>query len=120
MQAKAPISILTCSIDMRFSPSDVERGLELLRSSLGFTEASPGCQACSVAHDAVDATRIHYRESWSSEADFQRHTRSEEFRRVLLTMDLCSEEPQVVIGNFSGHSGLTYLQKLCDRQETRD
>jgi hypothetical protein len=27
-------------------------------------------------------------------------------------MDMCCEEPQVVIGNLSGRSGIAYLQEL--------
>ena len=40
---------------------------------------------------------------------------SEEVHRGLITMEMCCEEPEVEIGNFSGHSGLTYLQQLSDR-----
>jgi len=33
-------------------------------------------------------------------------------RRVLIAVDLCSEEPWIVIGNLPGHSGMEYLRKL--------
>ena len=33
-------------------------------------------------------------------------------RRVLIAVDLCSEEPRIVVGNLSGHSGMEYLRKL--------
>ena len=115
MHDEAPISAATCTIDMRFSPDDVAHGLELLLTAIGFTEATPGCLSCSVARDVLDTAQVHYTESWTSEAGFQRHARSEEFRRVLLTMDMCCEEPRVMVGNFSGHAGLTYLHQLCDQ-----
>ena len=101
---------------MCFSPDDLECGLNLLLSSVGFTEANQGCQGCSVARDVVDANLIHYEETWASEAGFQRHVRSEEFRRVLLTMDMCCEEPQVTVGTLSGRRGIAYLQELCEGQ----
>ena len=114
MQADKPVNGVTCSIDMHFPPQEVEKGLQLLRSAVGMIESKPGCQTCSVAQDAADATRIHYNETWASEALFRRHALSEEFRRILIAMDMCREEPDVVIGNFSGQ-GLTYLKQLCDQ-----
>ena len=53
-------------------------------------------------------------EEWESAEAFRRHIRSEEFRRVLVAVDMCCEEPQIVIGNLSGHSGMEYLRKLRD------
>lgn len=103
---------IACSIDMSFPPAAVEQGLQLLCSAVGMIESKPGCQTCSVARDAADAARIHYKETWESEALFRRHALSEEFRRILIAMDMCREEPDVVIGNFSGQ-GLTYLKQLC-------
>lgn len=114
MQTEPTRSVLTCSIDLHFPSEEVTRGLQILLSSVGVIQSKSGCQACSVARDAIDETRIRYEETWGSEAMFQRHARSAEFRRVLIAMELCSEEPAVVIGNFSGHTGLTYLQELCD------
>jgi quinol monooxygenase YgiN len=107
---------VTLMIDMRFATGRTDQGVQLLVSVGGRIEAKQGCQSFSVARDAVDADRIHYRETWASEAALQRHVQSEEFRRILVAMDMCSEEPQVAIGNFAGHTGLVYLQKLCGRQ----
>lgn len=117
MQTDTPLTALTCSIGLRFPSQEVGRGLQLLLSSVGCTESKPGCQACSVARDEVDATLIHYRETWDSAEVFQRHARSEEFRRVLVALDMCYEEPEVVIGNFSGCVGLAYLQQICTQPE---
>lgn len=112
MQTDNRLTGIACSIDMHFPPAEVEQGLQLLRSAIGMIESKPGCQTCSVVRDAADATRIHYKETWTSEALFRRHALSEEFRRILIAMDMCREEPDVVIGSFSGQ-GLTYLKQLC-------
>jgi hypothetical protein len=37
---------------------------------------------------------------------FREHVRSEEFRRVLIAMDMSSEEPRIVVGDLPAHSGM--------------
>ena len=38
--------------------------------------------------------------------------KDEEFRRVLIALDMSSEEPRIVVGTLSGHSGMEYLREL--------
>jgi len=38
--------------------------------------------------------------------------KDEEFRRVLIALDMSSEEPRIVVGNLSEHGGLEYLREL--------
>ena len=111
MDSGERLNFLSCSIDMRFAPDDVECAVQLLLSVTGPTRAKRGCRTCSVELGTAEAGLVHYREEWDEEA-FPRHVRSEEFRRVLFAMDLCCEEPQIVVGNLVGHGGMAYLRTL--------
>lgn len=117
MNRDCRLAMVTCLIDMRLLPADAERAVQLLLSSVGRTEAKPGCLSCTVLRDASDACRVRYSETWESESAFERHARSEEFQRVLVAMDMCCEEPQVVVGNLSGHSGIAHLRELRDKKD---
>jgi quinol monooxygenase YgiN len=110
--------VVTLTIDMRFPPESIDQAIQLLVSGSGRIEAKPGCGESLIARDSVEENRVRYSETWATDAALQRHLQSEEFRRVLFAMDMCCEEPQVAIGNFAGHTGLLYLQQLCDRQKT--
>ena len=112
MEEDRRVALVTCLIDMRFSHGDVDRAVLLLLSAAGRTEAKPGCQACSVGRNAGEESQVRYSESWDSEAAFQRHVQSEEFLHVLMAMDMCCEEPQVITGTLSGRSGIAYLREL--------
>ena len=112
MNSNDRLSLETCSIDMRFASKDVDQAVRLLLSVKGNIQAKRSCRACDVRMDATDASLVHYLEEWESADDFHRHAQSEEFRRVLIAVDLCSEEPRIVVGNLSGHSGMEYLRKL--------
>ena len=119
MDSSERLSLATCSIDMRFSSIDtrvpskeVDRAVRLLLSVKGNIQAKRGCRACGVGVEADDAGLVHYREEWESAEAFRQHVRSEEFRRVLIAMDLCCEEPRIVVGNLSGHIGMAHLRTL--------
>jgi len=112
MDSRGRLSLATCSIDMRFPSQDVDRAVRLLLSVKGNIQAKGGCLVCGVGKEADDAGLIHYREEWESAEAFHQHVRSEEFRRVLIAMDLCSEEPRIVVGNLSGRIGMAHLREL--------
>jgi quinol monooxygenase YgiN len=102
----------TCMVDMRFLPQDVDHAVRLLLSVKGEILTKRGCRGCDVAMEATDPDMVHYREEWESGEAFREHVRSEEFRRVLIAMDLSCEEPRIVVGNLIGHSGLAFLRNL--------
>lgn len=112
MQPGSSPGVVTCSIGLRFPTKDLDQAVQLLVSAVGRTEAALGCKGCTVARDAAEDGLVHYHETWETKAAFQRHLRSEEFKRVLMAMDMCSEEPQVTVGNLTGRNGIAYLEKL--------
>jgi quinol monooxygenase YgiN len=114
MDSEDRLSLATCFIDMRFSPGESDHAVRLLLSVKGSIQAKHGCHACVVGIDPADASLIHYHEEWESGEAFHQHVQSEEFRRVLIAMDLCIEEPRIVFGNLSGHCGMAYLHNLLE------
>lgn len=116
MESEDRLTLATCFIDMRFSPGETERAVRLLLSVKGSIQAKHGCHACMIGVEAADASLIHYHEEWESEETFYQHIQSEEFRRVLIAMDLCIEEPRILVGNLSGHCGMAALRKLLEEE----
>ncbi len=112
MNPDGSLSLATCSIDMCFQSEDMEHAVRLLLSVRRTIQAKRGCRACEVRVDATDPGRVHYLEEWESAEDFYRQVRSEEFRRILIAMDLCREEPKIVVGHLSGNLGMDQLRKL--------
>jgi len=112
MASADTINLATCSVDMRFSAENVDQAVRLLLSAKRDILTKRGCRVCDVATEADDVGVVIYREEWESEEAFREHARSEEFRRVLIAMDMSSEEPRIVVGNLSGHGGMDYLREL--------
>jgi quinol monooxygenase YgiN len=112
MDSDDRLSLVICAIDMHFAGKDVERAVRLLLSVRASILAKYGCRGCDVGMEVSEPGLVHYREEWEPGGAFHQHVRSEEFRRVLIAMDLCSEEPRIVVGNLSGQAGMAYLRKL--------
>ena len=112
MESGDRLSLAVCSIEMRFDPKDVDHAIRLLLSVRGSIQAKRGCRVCEVGMEASDPGLIHYREEWETEDVFHQHVQSEEFQRVLIALDLCCEEPRIVVGNMSGRTGMADLLKL--------
>ena len=116
MTSDEKLALTTCAIEMRFASQDVENAVLLLLSVKENIQAKHGCRACRVGMDAADAGLVHYLEEWESAELFHKHVRSEEFRRVLIAMDLCCEEPRIVTGSLSGNIGMAYLRKVREEE----
>jgi quinol monooxygenase YgiN len=100
---------------MHFSPKNVNIGVQMLLSVIERIQAKSGCQTCGVERDAAEEGWIHYKEEWDSATTFRAHVRSEEFLRVLVAMDLCIEEPRVIIGSLNAVKGIEFLRTLRGR-----
>ena len=112
MESGDRLRLAICSIEMRFDSKDVDHAIRLLLSVRGSIQAKRGCRVCEVGMEASDPGLVHYREEWETEEVFHQHVQSEEFRRVLIALDLCCEEPRIVVGNMSGRTGMADLLKL--------
>lgn len=99
-------------IEMHFAEGEADRAVQLLVSVVERIKAKVGCQACWISRDGVEPRRIRYSEIWTSETVFSTHLRSEEFRHVLMALDMCSEKPTVTIGELTGRRGFEYLKEL--------
>jgi rhodanese-related sulfurtransferase/quinol monooxygenase YgiN len=111
VQSARNVDMLTFLVEMNFAPRESEAASQLLASLVGPTEAKTGCRACSVSRDAIDGGCVRYSETWDTERAFRRHVQSEEFRLVLTAIDMCSEEPTVLVGSLSGRSGVACLRE---------
>ena len=103
----------TCCITLPFSAGQSERAIAVLMAAAGPTRAKRGCLSCRIDRD-IDAGTIQYSEEWDSEAAFHRHLRSEDFRKVLIAMDLCYEEPRISLGETTMTGGVEVLRSLLN------
>ena len=112
MDTNDPLTLNMFSIILHYLPERLDAAVQLLFSVVGQIEVKPGCRSCWVGRSVGEDSCIDYQELWDSEKAFRRHLRSEEFQRVLAAMDLCDEEPRVMIGALKAHCGIEFLRQL--------
>jgi len=90
--------------------------LEILRHVEASILGQPGCQDCAVFEQAQGGTAILYVERWRSAADLERHIRSALFLRVLLAMELASQEPDICFYEIVEAKGLPWITALRSQE----
>ena len=85
--------------------------LEILTSVAERSRYEPGCIACRVYQDVEVEPVIVLEELWESKEDLDRHLRSEEFRKVLLVVEMSLEPPEIRFDEISGSTGVETIEK---------
>lgn len=76
------------------------------------TRVVSGCIACRAYHDAQEDRALMLEAIWDNEEDMNRHLRSEEFRNVLLVMEMAVEQPEIRFETFSRVTGIETIKKV--------
>ena len=104
---------------LRFFPSREERRdvLTILRSVQGPIEAQPHNQCCRVYEEDGFEGAILYMERWDSEPEFERHVRSELYRRILAALDFSHKPPEVIFDFVTVTKGMDLIQAVRGEPE---
>jgi quinol monooxygenase YgiN len=69
-----------------------------------------GCLACHLYRGVEDRRLIHYEQNWETEADMKEHLRSENYRKVLLVMEIALEQPEIRFDRIEDSSGMNTIE----------
>lgn len=96
-----------------FSSREQRRSLlGILRSIQGPTQAQPHCLNCRLYEEDGCENAILYVEQWDSVPDFQRHVRSDSYRRVLEAIELSRSSPEVCFHYIAATKGIELIEEL--------
>ncbi|MFC1516730.1 antibiotic biosynthesis monooxygenase [Thermodesulfobacteriota bacterium] len=76
------------------------------------TQFEPSCISTRVYRGVDEARAIMIEELWTSEEDILRHLRSEEYRRILLVIEMAEEPPEIRFDTIRHSSGLEAIEKV--------
>jgi len=85
--------------------------LQILNPMAERVRLEPGCLACNVYQDVQDARVIMLEEVWGCPTEMERHLRSEQYRNVLLLMEMALEPPVVQFNEVSRSTGVETIEK---------
>lgn len=87
--------MIQAKIHIALAPEKEDEVWEILQSLVERTRAETGCRGCAIFRDTERAHTLVFEELWHTEADLQRHLRSEEYRQVLLALEMGVEPPVI-------------------------
>lgn len=99
---------------LRIFPSHEQRRhvLSLLRSIQGHTSVKLGCRYCRICEEDGPDEAILHMECWDCEEEFERHIRSDMYRRVLEAMELSRIPPELKFHRITESRGLELVGTL--------
>ena len=109
--------MILASIRMKIPREKRHGALKILESIAGQNKGYSGCLGSHIYEDALENNIIVFEEIWRSEEDLERHLRSEEYRNVLLVMEMALKNPEVRFSKVSTSTGIETIEKA--RSTTR-
>ena len=92
-------------------PAKREEAFAILRSMAERTRVESGCISCRVYRDAQADCVLMFEEIWKCEEDLNRHIRSDEYRNLLLTVEMAVEKPEIRFETVSSVTGMETIEK---------
>ena len=100
-------------IARRDKTKELQAGLSFL---LGPTRVESGCVGCHLYQEVANPNCFRFESVWTTQADFIRHLRSDNYRQVLILMELSSEPPDVQFHTISDTHGLELVHATRQQQ----
>ena len=93
------------TIRMRIPPKKNCEVLEVLRPLAERIKVNPGCLGSHLYRDLQEEDVLMFEQRWRSEEDLKLHLRSNDYRTVLLLMEVALTQPEIcfeVVNHTSG------------------
>jgi quinol monooxygenase YgiN len=103
--------MILASIRMTISPEKRNEVLRIFRSNTERNKALPGCLNSRLYEDLQVDNVILFEEMWSSEEEMEKHLQSDDYRKVLMTLEMALQRPEVRFMRVSSSNGIEVIEK---------
>jgi quinol monooxygenase YgiN len=86
--------------------------LKILKAMVAQNQARPGdCAFCRICEDALEDNILQFEEMWKSQEELEHHLRSDDYRKVLLVLEMASKQPEIRFDTISSSTGIETIEK---------
>jgi len=85
---------------------------DILASMIEWIKLEEGCISCRLYQDILEKHALMLEEIWVGETNLHRHLRSDEFRNVLLVVEMASEPPEIRFDRISSSTGISTVMEV--------
>ena len=86
--------------------------INIFDSMAGSTSVKPGCKKVNLYSDINNDDDVLLILEWNSHKEMEKHIRSEEFRKIMVLMDLSNEAPIIRFNTVSSTMGFELVEKI--------
>ena len=103
--------MIHATIRMTIPAQKSDAVLSILRSVLEQCRDNPHCLGCHLYGDLQQKNVLMLEEVWSNGEGLDRHIRSEEYRNLLLALELAVKKPEIRFNIISNSTGIETIEK---------
>jgi quinol monooxygenase YgiN len=108
--------LIQATITMTIPPQKSGEALRIFKSITEQCLDEPGCLSCHIYGDLQEKNVLMLKEVWRSEEALDLHLRSEEFRNLLLILEMALEKPEIRFDTISSSTGIETIEKARNRR----
>jgi len=86
--------------------------LRILKSIAAQSRDDLGCLSCHISRDVEDSNILILQGGWETEENLKFNVRSNEYRNLLLVMEMSLERPEVRFETISGSTGIETIEQI--------
>ncbi len=109
--------MILATVRMAIPPQRRGQVSKTLKLMVRETMIKPGCLSSRLYHDENEEAVFVCEQVWRNQDDLDLYLRSEDYRRMLLVMELAGEPPEIKFQTISETAGLEVVEKArgCTR-----
>lgn len=104
--------MIVSTIRMAIPAEKHNDALRVIRSIAVQSRDDPGCLSCRIYSDIEDHNVLVLQGTWESEENLDIHIRSDEYRNLLLVLEMSLKQPEVRFDIISSSTGIETIEKL--------
>jgi quinol monooxygenase YgiN len=103
--------MILATMRMTIPPQKRGEALKVLRSMAEVCCDYPGCLRAHIYGDLQEKNVLMLEEVWRAEEDLDLHLRSEEYRNLLLVLEMGVKQPEIRFDSISSSTGIETIEK---------
>ena len=103
--------MILATIRMAIPPQKSGEVLKILRSMAEQCRDEPGCLSCHIYEDLQEKNVLLLEEVWRAGEDLGLHLRADEYRHLLLVLEMALRQPEIRFDTISSSKGIETIEK---------
>ncbi len=103
--------MIQATIRMTIPSQKSGEALKILRSTAEWSRVKPGCLSSRIYEDVQEDNVLMFEEIWRSEEDLECHLRSDEYRNLLLVLEMALKQPEIRFDTILSSTGFETIEK---------